>query len=139
MKRKPDKRIVSKREYVQVQGRKLWFWAKVVGMSVAGVSLFLLIINGLHRMSPTRGVLALILLAAVGFAWWYVGKTAENTRVDVPLTRANTGDLPAPDSLVRASHELLQAQQSVLLCAAMETTQTQEEQLLRASSRLGEQ
>ena len=37
------------------------------------------------------------------------------------LTRANTADLPAPDSLVRASAEPMQEQQAVLLRAATET------------------
>lgn len=51
----------------------------------------------------------------------------------VPLTRANTSDLPAPDTLVRASQEPLQAQGSVLLRAAVQTQDGHEEQLLRAA------
>ena len=50
----------------------------------------------------------------------------------VPLTRANTADLPAPDSLVRASAEPVQEQQAVLLRAATETAERHEEQLVRA-------
>ena len=52
----------------------------------------------------------------------------------VPLTRANTADLPAPDSLVRASAEPVQEQQAVLLRAATETQERHEEQLVRASA-----
>ena len=51
----------------------------------------------------------------------------------VPLTRANTADLRASDSLVRASSEPIQAQQAVLLRAAAEGMETQPEQLVRAS------
>lgn len=59
-------------------------------------------------------------------------KSKEN--IVVPLTRANTAGLPAPDSLVRASQEPLQAQQKILLRPALETTERQEEELLRAST-----
>ena len=52
----------------------------------------------------------------------------------VPLTRANIGHLPAPDSLVRASAEPVQEQQSVLLRAATEGMERHEEQLVRAST-----
>ena len=48
-----------------------------------------------------------------------------------PLTRANTADLPAPDSLVRASSEPMQAQEAVLLRAAAEGQETPPEQLVR--------
>ena len=56
------------------------------------------------------------------------------TRLDpgVPFTSANTADLPAPESLVRASEELMQAQEAVLLRAAMEGPETPPEQLVRA-------
>ena len=50
-----------------------------------------------------------------------------------PLTRANTADLPAPDTLVRASSEPMQAQQAVLLRAAAEGQETPQEEMLRAS------
>ena len=50
----------------------------------------------------------------------------------IPITRANTADLPAPDSLVRASSEPLQAQDAVLLRAVEERQEKHEEQLLRA-------
>ena len=53
--------------------------------------------------------------------------------VGVPLTRANTADLPAPDSLVRASSEPMQAQEDVLLRAAATGNDTPPEEMLRAS------
>lgn len=49
----------------------------------------------------------------------------------IPFTRANTADLPAPESLVRASAEPVQEPQAVLLRAAAETREKHEEQLLR--------
>ena len=51
----------------------------------------------------------------------------------VPLTRANTADLPAPESLVRASAEPVQEPQAVLLRAATTTQEKHEEQLVRAA------
>ena len=60
-------------------------------------------------------------------------ESAENMDIGIPFTRANTTDMPASESLVRASQEPLQAQEMILLRAAMETTEGQEEQLLRAS------
>ena len=50
------------------------------------------------------------------------------------FTRAISSDLPASDSLVRASQEPLQAQQCVLLRAAAKTFDMQEAQLLRATA-----
>ncbi len=49
----------------------------------------------------------------------------------VPLTRANTADLPAPESLVRASSEPRQEQEAVLLRAAARSVGTPPEQLVR--------
>jgi len=51
--------------------------------------------------------------------------------VGVPLTRANTADLPAPDFLVRASEKPSEEQGSILLRAAYETNATPADQLLR--------
>ncbi len=59
-------------------------------------------------------------------------KHARKIHDSIPLTRANTADLPAPDSLVRASSEPLQEQQTVLLRAAVQGQETSSEQLVRA-------
>lgn len=81
-----------------------------------------------------------IVSASLGLLTYYFTRSAIHGIVraksidpGVPLTRANTGDLPASDSLVRASEEPLQAQQNILLRAATETLESQEEELLRAS------
>lgn len=52
----------------------------------------------------------------------------------LPFTRANTAALPAPDSLVRASEQPQQAQESVLLRAVAQGVETPSEQLVRASA-----
>jgi hypothetical protein len=80
----------------------------------------------------------LSLLGGISLFFGYAGqlaiKEAKQTDPGVPLTRANTANLPAPDSLVRASAEPMQEQQAVLLRAATETQERHEEQLVRASA-----
>lgn len=51
----------------------------------------------------------------------------------VPLTRSNTADLPATESLIRASAAPIQAQEAVLLRAATAGQQTPPEHLVRAT------
>ena len=51
----------------------------------------------------------------------------------VLIPYANTADLPADESLVRASQEPVQEQQSILLRPTMEADTSPPEQLLRAS------
>ena len=50
----------------------------------------------------------------------------------VPLTHANTADLPATESLIRASQEPVQAQETALLRAVYDSNKGHEAQLLRA-------
>ncbi len=61
-------------------------------------------------------------------------KIARQIDAGVFLTHVNTADLPAPDSLVRASSQPTQAQETVLLRASKETQEKHEEQLLRATA-----
>ncbi len=81
-------------------------------------------------------VLPFIGLLAAGNVWliFAMMKTAKKIDMGVPVTRVNAADLPAPDSLVRASQEPLQAQEGVLLRAATQTQDRHEEQLLRAAA-----
>ncbi len=60
-------------------------------------------------------------------------KQSNQMNIGTPHTHANTADLPAPDTLVRASQEPMQTQEDVLLRASVETPEQHEEQLLRAS------
>lgn len=59
--------------------------------------------------------------------------TLYDSHTGVEHFHVDIADIPASDSLVHNSAEPLQAQESVLLRAATETTETQEAQLLRAS------
>ncbi len=87
---------------------------------------------------------AFLVLAMAGGGWFLfprakqVIQAAKYIDPGIPFTRANTADMPANDSLVRASQEPAQAQEGVLLRAATGETQAQDaRQLLRAS--VGEQ
>lgn len=62
-----------------------------------------------------------------------VRETAKSIQKRKSFLAAKTANIPASESLVRASSEPMQAQQAILLRAASETTETHEEQLLRAS------
>jgi hypothetical protein len=63
------------------------------------------------------------------------GETQDAKKIDtgIPLTRTSASGLPALDSLVRASEESRQEQQSVLLQAATEGGETPPEQLVRTA------
>lgn len=60
-------------------------------------------------------------------------KKAKELQHIVPITRATIADMPAPDSLVRASEKPEQAQADVLLRAVTDVQQNAPEQLLRSS------
>ncbi len=153
--RKLDKRIVSKGRYagvlatragLRVTGNLLWFAAMVF---VAYSLLALLVIVLEFVFTPPLPTLAFcvgcvvssLLLAGASYLF-YRGGAAAFRRMDamsnvVPHTYANTADLPAPDTLVRASQEPAQLQEAQLLRAADQTQEQHEEQLLRAT--MGEQ
>ena len=57
---------------------------------------------------------------------------ASSIKVNTLLTRPNTADLPAIDSLVRASSVPTQAHATVLLRPAVEVQETRPEELMRA-------
>jgi hypothetical protein len=143
-----SKRIVSKAEYANIQlkcagaqlaGCCLLVTAAFCGLAVLGL------INGLagRGQYPHKGdqhsVLFLIggiLIAGIGTRVLIRMSNAVLDRVDqmnnvIPLTRANTADLPASESLVRASAEPIQQQEAVLLRAATQGVETPSEQLLR--------
>ena len=84
---------------------------------------------------PMLALLVLMVPLCCCMVYWTIKGIKEIIRIDpgVPLTRANTANLPAPDSLVRASEQPLQAQEGVLLRGAAEGMETPPEQLVRAS------
>ena len=153
MKQEPGKRIVSKSEYAArvIQKKGLQFGSlSLLLLSVAGffVMMCCIVLGCMFVADYTRdwknvmaGLIAFLLSIAIGrlsLALWRGTNMALTAagQIDhcVPLTRANASDLPALESLVRPSQEPLQIQQGILLRAAMQTTDKQEEQLLRASA-----
>ena len=149
MEPKTGRRIVSKGEYAANVSKKSSLTAfdiGVMGLGVVGIlNVVTLTILGLGEAIKTHHIedialTAFVLLIGGGVSvliFWAGRKTvrkAKQIKLCVPLTRANTADLPALDSLVRASSEPMQAQQSVLLRAATEGLGTPPEELVRASA-----
>ena len=144
---KTGKRIVSKAEYARIQSLRL-------GMNVSSYCLLFLTLGcvaatclpAMMIIQATYlgflGTRSFVMLFAgmlfAGSATFLCGKLlgACCTKIEalekvMPFTRATIAELPAPDSLVRASQEPVQEQQSILLRAAAEVGQTPAEQLLR--------
>ena len=83
----------------------------------------------------------MLMATIVGIGWMLIREVGikvvqrfDKIDTGIRLNRANAADLPAPDSLVRASSEPMQAQETVLLRAAEEGVDTPSEQLVRASA-----
>lgn len=154
MKQKPGKRIVSKSDYIKVQTRRVVSGAAGIYLGCIGITCAILLIASIYCfclfffqlgdlgffLIPFLAFVLAVSVSLGGAAYLTLSeatriiKYSMNTNPGVPLTRANIDYLPAPDSLVRASHEPLQAQETVLLRAAMETMDGQEDELLRASA-----
>ena len=128
---KKAKRIVSKAEYARIQTIRF-------GLILSSLPLLTLILGhgaigrwlfpGHHIFVFAVGqILAMLLLVPL----CRLLKKAQAIGDVVPVTRINTAHLPADESLVRASQEPVQEQQSILLRAAAEVGQTPAEQLLR--------
>ena len=142
----PGKRIVSKAEYIAAAGKKVVYSLGVVGLPVITAACIVGVIIGtiiwltqLH--SPASGIDVIALIIALGCMAYWSKKAADKSLAKavqplqiLPLTRANAADLPVSESLVRSSEEPLQAQQAILLRAASETGEGQEDELLRASA-----
>lgn len=132
-------KIVSKRRYVANVGKKTALSAVVfgflIGAILAGLGTLGSLISLLVECDVNTIYLIVALASATGVCCYFVRcvDTKANAIPDVvPLTRANAADLPAPDSLVRASAEPMQAQEAVLLRAAAHVIDTPPEQLVRA-------
>lgn len=154
MEPKTGKRIVSKSAYLKAQadratislfGVGLWLGAVFLGLIAGGCCLGSLANLCWGESLGARlagGILCLaaaILTGGMAYLVQIAGKEMMKQAADmtpgVPLTRANTANLPAPDSLVRASSEPVQAYEAVLLRAASAGMETPPEQLVRASMR----
>lgn len=144
MEPKTGKRIVSKGRYIKLMGMRLSLLAcGAVCMLVGGVAAILGVMEGVNdvirgsvgtnfSLPSANGFYATCLVCfLVGVCCVFLG---EKVKEDVtPLIRANIANLPAPDSLVRASSEPIQAQEAVLLRAAVKGQETPPEKLVRAS------
>ena len=143
------KRMVSKRRYIANIGKKIALSSFSLGfLLVASVTLILtFFLVSIWRMPaghrtdfgtpeevpPLIVGSAIISLICYFLAWRTLHKVSK-VETGVPLTRANAADVPASDSLVRASAEPMQAQEAVLLRAATQSTEKRAEQLLRATN-----
>ena len=148
METKTGKRIVSKGEYVQAHGQRasigllvvcLWGMAFICGLTAlaygGGLVAFFM---GWHKCSGMMAAMYLAMVVVFGAGTSIFWKWADKALLasyaihpGIPLTRANTADLPIRQTLVRASSEPEQAQEAVLLRAA-EGQGTPPEQLMRA-------
>ena len=135
MEPKTGKRIVSKGAYIKTQIKKGFLWFRALCCLLMGFAVLFKAVRVTHFVfSPRIDGLAFCIygVSCLFAAKRLVNKTRDMAGV-VPLTRANAADLPAPDSLVRASEEPMQAQEAVLLRAAAEGMETPPEQLVRAA------
>ena len=137
---KHNKRIVSKSQYVKMQG-------KLLGLRSAGVGLLLVAFWGalcslaslvLVTVFPSARLLGLPLFLLFGTISFFSGKWglasfqhADSIDTGILLTRSVADTLPAEESLVRASEEPAQEQQAILLRAATTSHETPSEQLVR--------
>jgi hypothetical protein len=147
------KRIVSKAEYVKVHMKRLLmlggggtYWLLGAGCAMLCAALvcsafthrfpFRLDLYTMPQALHYLWLLIVLLFGAIIFLRW--GRDAYEQAKQVPSviphTRANTADLPAPDSLVRASEQPVQEQQVVLLRAAAQGHETSPEQLVRPAA-----
>lgn len=143
MEQKTGKQIVSKGRYAVNLGSKLALTSFGVIVFLIGGFCFVCTC-GLFGMGLVRFkwselpllVFIILFMGGLSVALLYFGvgavKEAKETDSGLPLTRSNTADLPGADSLVRASSEPVQVQQTILLRAASEGSQTPSEELVRA-------
>ena len=142
-KSKAQQRIVSKKAYVAEISSKTTLASFGLGVFLFGVFCALVTLVFIIAMlfSPSLSMLpiCLMMIAMFGGGSAYllyfgrrVVREAKEIQVGVPLTRANIGNLPVGESLVRASSEPAQEQQATLLRAAMSVDTTPAEQLARA-------
>ncbi len=145
-----QKRLVSKSEFAKIQSIRLGLSATslcLLSLMVCSFAVTVVCIQSLivrityssHIYNVYIGMLSLGFLSGCGglFSWKLLVASVKKTKAlgkVVPFTRANTADLPAPDSLVRASEKPVQAQADMLLRAATDVQQAAPEQLLRATT-----
>jgi len=144
MSKKPGKRLVSKKQYVLAVGTKTLLSVSGFGLCVGGLVglasclvLCMLVGSDSHHVAGAWSVLGTlsamwVVLLAAGRILLKKGKKLDT---GILLTRANTGDLPEVETLVRASDRPPSHQQAELLrgVAPLPTSETPPEELLRAT------
>jgi hypothetical protein len=153
------KRIVSKGEYAKAQRKRAALFSLGVSLIVAalgGILAFASILLPLGRymrefpeadfvwlypIITVAGLIIFVLAAGllahiVRVGAIFMFKKANAIDPGIPIHRVPPADLPAPDSLVRASEEPRQEPQAVLLRAATQTQERHEEQLVRAAGKV---
>ena len=156
MSEKPGKRLVSKKEYLQIEGKRtaistsgtILAFIGAASLFVSVISLCVTIYNGIgwsEAPSPHDAIWAVKLFSTVcaistaigvGGLWTAFRLFVAVGRIEsvVPITRHNTGQLPAVETLVRASDLPPSHQQAELLRAAPPASETPPEELLRATT-----
>jgi len=135
--------LVGWKHYLKAISTKgfLYSFAAVVGFGgvlLVLISLFMFLIAVLpwQEGGNSFGVLAALVIAAVGIAAIWAGKSVVSEVQELEqvqlITRQNTHLLPTRTSLVRASDAPASDSQAELLRAAGQGTETPAEQLLRA-------
>jgi hypothetical protein len=145
----PKKRVVSKSEYVRHRITKAWWRTSGLVGIVSGVVIGVIFgmgqiwYMGSQLMNSTSGITSIVLgglmvglivymiasgLYLQGTEYWKKAGQLEDVEL---LKHANVGQLPAEETLLRASAEPTEGQEKVLLRAAMAGAETPPEQLLR--------
>ena len=155
---RPGKRFVSRSRYLRAQAKRAGLNTLAVGSWIAATLCVsfcfscldarllehvfdlwhipgrFVSIDGRFTMRVLCGLS--LLFATIAWVSARIGMKAQKSAAQIdpglPLTRANSVRLAAPDTLVRASAEPVQAQETVLLRATVEGRQTPSEQLVRA-------
>ena len=147
---KAGKRIVSRGVYASGVSKKAALSSFGIGLLVlSGLCILVgvLVACTIGWIATNKGITGplvlatLFVLGCLAYGAHYISRLgvrtineAKQLDTGVPLTRANAAHIPAAGSLVRASQEPAQQQESVLLRAAAGDTQPQDEMvLLRAA------
>jgi hypothetical protein len=147
------KRIISKAAYFRHVGKKAWLLTATLTTLTIGVGVGCYHIKNLidgkwqHQLSKTLGTaydpitpfFVICMIIAVPLAYlsmakknWKELKEMESVE---PVTRHNIAQMPAEETLVRASQEPTVGQEKVLLRAATAPEETKTEELLRATQK----
>jgi len=143
---KPQKRLVGWKRYLMTLADRCLSYTAATFTACSGLAFLLGSLTLLWRSAHRAGgisqfvpglfiggaVLFAVGMGALSCAKSMLDNADKIERVEL-LTRHNTGHLPEAETLVRASDRFDTDQQSELLRAAGQSTQTPPEQLLRAT------